>query len=412
MAGLGGFRTARIDELDELYALEEASYPADEAATRAKLELRLTKAGEYFYVLRESGEGPVVGYVCGTRATALTEESMAVHDPEGAVLCVHSVVVAPSWRRKGLAAWMVRLFCSRVERLSPSVREFALLSKEANRGLYERCGFSNFGPSGVDHGADVWLLMRRACSEGRGPPLSVVDAFTSKPIGGGNTAGVVVLASPPPPAGTVVHGTDAADAARASAADAAASTELLPGGGPTPSPADAWMQAVAIELGFAETAFVAPLADGSFSLRWFTPGGEVDLCGHATLASAHALLDAAAVPPGCPGVAFASRSGRLAAAFGDDGTITLDFPAEPPAALEDAAERDAIVSAVVRGLWPTQPGRADGILGVLRNRVDVLVEVTREAFDAAAPRPGSAALAEIDCRGVIVTAAGGIDSEG
>ncbi|PSQ67754.1 MAG: hypothetical protein BRD25_01115, partial [Bacteroidetes bacterium QH_1_61_8] len=50
-----------------------------------------------------------------------------------------------------------------------------------------------------------------------------------------------------------------------------------------------WMQAVAAEMNLSETAFVRPQADGTYRLRWFTPTAEVDLCGHATLASAHVL---------------------------------------------------------------------------------------------------------------------------
>ena len=61
-------------------------------------------------------------------------------------------------------------------------------------------------------------------------------------------------------------------------------------------PRDAtWMQNVASEMNLSETAFVVPRADG-YDLRWFTPAVEVDLCGHATLASAHVLWEEADVP--------------------------------------------------------------------------------------------------------------------
>jgi PhzF family phenazine biosynthesis protein len=103
-----------------------------------------------------------------------------------------------------------------------------------------------------------------------------------------------------------------------------------------PEPAeDGWMQAVAAEMNVAETAFLWPLDDG-FSLRWFTPTVEVDLCGHATLASAHALWESGALDRDNQAV-FATRSGRLTA--DRDGVwIVLDFPAEGPEETLDTAQ--------------------------------------------------------------------------
>src|SRR5437764_1431129 len=72
---------------------------------------------------------------------------------------------------------------------------------------------------------------------------------------------------------------------------------------------DAWMQSVAAEMNLAETAFLLRRDDG-FSLRWFTPTVEVDLCGHATLASAHVLWETGALPV-TDGVRFYTRSGLL-----------------------------------------------------------------------------------------------------
>jgi PhzF family phenazine biosynthesis protein len=92
---------------------------------------------------------------------------------------------------------------------------------------------------------------------------------------------------------------------------------------------DALMQKIAMEFNQAETAFVAPLADGRFSLRWFTPKAEVLLCGHATLATARALFEWGDVAG--DRIAFATRSsGELACDRTADGTLTLDFPATPP----------------------------------------------------------------------------------
>ena len=94
-------------------------------------------------------------------------------------------------------------------------------------------------------------------------------------------------------------------------------------------PADeTWMQDVAGEMNLSETAFAQRLGSGSrFNLRWFTPTKEVDLCGHATLATAHILWEEGHLPEGEP-AAFETRSGLLTAQRGPDG-IELDFPAEP-----------------------------------------------------------------------------------
>jgi PhzF family phenazine biosynthesis protein len=95
-------------------------------------------------------------------------------------------------------------------------------------------------------------------------------------------------------------------------------------------PTDAWMRQVARELNLSETAFALPLPPGGeadWGLRWFTPTTEVDLCGHATLASAHALHSDGLL--GEAPVRFATRSGVLSAGARPDGTITLDFPLSP-----------------------------------------------------------------------------------
>src|SRR5262245_38278650 len=85
-------------------------------------------------------------------------------------------------------------------------------------------------------------------------------------------------------------------------------------------PADEWLAAVALEMNLSETAFLVPRAGavGEFDLRWFTPAVEVDLCGHATLASAHVLGGE---------LRFHTRSGVLSAQPAGDGLIELDFPA-------------------------------------------------------------------------------------
>ncbi len=95
-----------------------------------------------------------------------------------------------------------------------------------------------------------------------------------------------------------------------------------------------WMRAVAREMNLSETAFLVPLDDG-YNLRWFTPKVEVRLCGHATLASAHALWDTGTLAPEAE-ARFHTLSGLLTARR-VDGWIELNFPAQPPEPVEPAA---------------------------------------------------------------------------
>ena len=174
-----------------------------------------------------------------------------------------------------------------------------------------------------------------------------VDAFADRPFAG-NPAGVCILEKPAP---------------------------------------EKWMQVVAAEMNVAETAFLVRRTDGAYDLRWFTPTVEVDLCGHATLASAHILWEEKHLAPG-DGAHFHTKSGPLRA-WRDGQAIRMDFPSEPPAA-EDPPP--TLVEAV--GASFTYAGR---------NRMDWLVELADEAA-VRAVRPALRPLAELGVRGVIVTA--------
>lgn len=159
--------------------------------------------------------------------------------------------------------------------------------------------------------------------------------------------------------------------------------------------ADAWCQAVAMEMNQAETAYITRRSDG-FGLRWFTPVAEVDLCGHATLAAAHFLWDTGALPGDAP-ARFHTRSGVLTATRDQAGLITMDFP--------------AIVSVPVEG--PANLGAALGVTpsAVLSGDFD-LICVVDDARLVRAISPDLAAIADWEVRGVLVTAPGdraGID---
>jgi PhzF family phenazine biosynthesis protein len=158
-------------------------------------------------------------------------------------------------------------------------------------------------------------------------------------------------------------------------------------------PEDAWMQAVAAEMNLSETAFLVPASSpATWELRWFTPTVEVDLCGHATLASAHVLWETGQLAPSAA-PAFDTRSGRLGARRIEADWIELDLPALP-ATVGEAP--DGLLAAL-----RLTPGL---VVAVGRSRMDVLVEVASEA-DVAAVQPDFAALAAVATRGVIVTAA-------
>lgn len=178
-------------------------------------------------------------------------------------------------------------------------------------------------------------------------PFRVVDAFTDRPFGG-NPAAVCVLDR---------------------------------------WPSDRWLHAVGREMNLSETAFLVRREGNEFDLRWFTPRVEVALCGHATLASAHALweTDRAAGD----GIGFHTQSGRLTATPLSDGGIELDFPAKPAAPHEPPA---GLLDAL--GAKPVAVGR---------NPFDYLVEVATED-DVRGLRPDFGKLAKTPCRGVIVTA--------
>lgn len=155
----------------------------------------------------------------------------------------------------------------------------------------------------------------------------------------------------------------------------------------TNSPCDErWMQAVAQEMNLSETAFLHPVADG-FSLRWFTPTKEVDLCGHATLASAHVLWEQGHLPRQS-GAKFHTHSGILGAKLDGD-WIWLDFPATPAAPTES----------------PLALANAFGseIVFVGETTSDYLVELPTAA-DVTHLEPDLAAIERLNARGLIVTA--------
>jgi predicted PhzF superfamily epimerase YddE/YHI9 len=154
-------------------------------------------------------------------------------------------------------------------------------------------------------------------------------------------------------------------------------------------PGDDFLLNVAREMNLSETAFLVRTGANEFDLRWFTPGGEVDLCGHATLGSAHVLFDSSAVSG--KGVKFNTRSGVLTVGRNQDGSMTMDFPAEPAVGRPRPANLETILGAPVS--WYGE------------NRMDALVQLAEPGWVRALD-PDLSEIARMPVRGLIVTATG------
>ncbi|WSQ07654.1 PhzF family phenazine biosynthesis protein [Streptomyces sp. NBC_01231] len=182
--------------------------------------------------------------------------------------------------------------------------------------------------------------------------IRIVDAFTDRPFTG-NPAGVMLLDT---------------------------------------FPDDDRLQQVALEVNHAETAFAHRLPEdgpAGWALRWFTPAAEVDMCGHATLATAHVLHTTGAHEGP---VRFATRSGVLIATPREDGSITMDFPTAPLTRVELP---DKVAEAL--GTEPLAAFDTGPTIG------DLLVEVADEET-VHALRPDIRSLGALSERGVIATA--------
>jgi PhzF family phenazine biosynthesis protein len=158
-------------------------------------------------------------------------------------------------------------------------------------------------------------------------------------------------------------------------------------------PLNAWlkdelMQKIAAQNNLAETAYYVPYGK-DFEIRWFTPSVEVDLCGHATLASAHVLFNH--LNYGSEQIIFHSKSGILKVNRRKDGKITLDFPVDEPEKIAD----DGLIEKAL-GIKP---------LGVYISKFDHMVVLKSQA-DIESLRPDLAQVRKLKSRGLIVTAPG------
>lgn len=449
------FRQVRPTDIPVCYELEATSYPEDEAASKAKLQYRQHHAARYFRCAvlgrrrtsssssttgdkrreqrqqpcednepgdnnnicsRRSGgvvvgdddeddtdsERELVGFICATRCRQFRAESMSTHVPDGELLAIHSVVIKPQYRRRGLATAMMKDYLSFVaaDGAETGLSKIVLLAKKGLLSFYVDCGFTVTRASPISHGKDTWYELELDLVngwEGRSLPPSyyVVDAFAT-PDGecAGNPAAVVLL-----------------DEDRDSR----------------------WMQRVALEFNLSETAFLIPQpssppppsssfnSDGdggeevfTYSIRYFTPTTEVPLCGHATLASAAVVFEtvfvrnradatvvfrtidqvelranlSAAVASSVTNNAAANNAAAAVTASAASSSsphhprkkrpssyrIAMEFPAKPPVPVED---RDWVETMLQQSLQvPPQSVQYAGLSTI----GDVLVELTTESF--------------------------------
>lgn len=191
--------------------------------------------------------------------------------------------------------------------------------------------------------------------------IRIVDAFTDRPFGG-NPAGVLILDGGFPP--------------------------------------DAWLQQVAAEVNLSETAFAHPLPPGGeadWALRWFTPVAEVDMCGHATLATAH-VLATSGLASGT--VRFSARCGILEVTAAGDGNLVMDFPTSSLTEVEPDPTVARALGAPVKSVHDTSEHIGDLVVELADERA--VRELT----------PDLATLRDYSRRGIMVTAAAEDPSRG
>jgi len=237
-----------------------------------------------------------------------------------------------------------------------------LIAHAPTLGFYSQCGFEVIGQSAVVHGSELWFDMRLDLASKRQLEFMQVDAFSPVALAG-NPAAVLF---------TQRNGDEQ------------------------------WMQAVAVENNLSETAFVeCQTANDNqkalWSIRWFTPGGEVDLCGHATLGAAHALWDSGKVSKSSQ-ILFTTQKVGILSCSTSDSWIKLNFPVQEP----KPVQKDLLVSQAL-GLT------GDDVLYMGYGpsaTPDWLIEVTPESFVKIRPDFGTLTRIKPMGRGVIVTCVG------
>lgn len=317
------YRNVCPTDLPAIYALEKASYPSDEAASRSQLQYRQHHAAAFFrcaikvdiaseekdegIVVEKNvdslrGMGEIIGYVTATRCHQFTEESMKVHHPNGSLLAIHSVVVDENYRRQGTGLAMLKEYIETLRKMDMvhGIKKVVLLSKMEKVPFYIQAGFKVMGESKIVHGDDKWYdceldLDVRGIAE-KNCQYWVIDSFAKvgNP-GSGNPAAVVMIPNSKPgrlPSLSV-------NSLEAYAIENHSASMFDPDDEENVQ----WMRSVACEFNLSETAFIwdyttkdgeDPASDDTsqYNIRFYTCNGtEVDLCGHATLAATSVILE-------------------------------------------------------------------------------------------------------------------------
>jgi len=382
--------------LAKVIEIEKASYPSDEAASPAAVRFRRESAGEYFYVALDGSD--VIAFVMSTLSEGeeLSENTMSSHKPEGTVLCIHSVVTKEEFRKQGIARAVLRRFLEEIGSNATHVKTVLLLSKTHLIPFYESCGFQDNGESNVDHGADVWHEMKL---ELRKMPIACLNAFCNPEASfSGNPAAVCIVP---------FDGTRSLEPKN--------DWKIYDSG--IEAKCEKWMKGVAAQMNLSETAFLRDLGQDArepeahrFELRWLTPTSEVDLCGHATLATACALWNQNVELSRkrnhfqtATKLIFETRSGELCASKAGIGAM-LDFPLEQAEAKIDASDIrfDSLCEALKLD--------ADDIASIEINRLDFLVRLKSRKLVQSC-QPDLPKLAKLESkRAVCITAEGdGVD---
>jgi predicted PhzF superfamily epimerase YddE/YHI9/GNAT superfamily N-acetyltransferase len=401
------FRTVYPTDIPACAEIEQASYPHEEAASKSSLQYRQHHAAPYFRcaVLVSKGvDGEqvenevIVGYVCSTRCREFGHDSMTTHDTSGPLLAVHSVVVSEPYRGQGIAMAMLRDYISAISEMNDSdttgdsIDKLVLIAKANLLSFYVQCGFAVTGVSHIVHGQDSWYDCELVLKKERGRhPCWLLDSFAPHGGGSGNPSAVVLL-----PADF----------------DCDAGRE--------------WMKTVAKEFNLSETAFIWP-RDAAFAekekeekkeeqegalagkkgdddehedgvpsrevarygIRYFTANGtEVDLCGHATLASAAVLFQTLKIKKEDT-ISFAAKSDLLSASLegrtlllrpGAPVKLRMDFPQKGVSEISAPQDRSCIIGMLQAAFGVEFPAHRVLYIGVDQNGHDLLVELTREHF--------------------------------
>ena len=170
-AGFVSYRPVSEEDIETISEIESNSYPEDEKASLETLRYRCINAGEMFLVATEHGgsENEIIGYVCGTCVNeneTLTAETMgSKHEPDGAILCVHSVCVKENRRRRGVGGKLLQTYLmylkarnnDRKRDNQSELKSVRLLCKKHMIPFYQNGGVTLLGESEVTHGKDAWF---------------------------------------------------------------------------------------------------------------------------------------------------------------------------------------------------------------------------------------------------------------